>query len=88
MDGVGARMRERCHQLGISEAEAARRCGISARRFSFYINDMREPKFETLIAICRALATTPNALLGWNNPMEPAAASRQLAHRVRARAVW
>ena len=64
MQGVGARMRERCLQLGISEAEAARRSGISARRFSFYVNEQREPDFATLLSICRALDVTPNDLFG------------------------
>ncbi len=64
MDGVGARIRERCARLGISEAEAARRTGISPRRFSFYVNDQREPDFATLLAICEALGVTPNDIFG------------------------
>ncbi|NNG03425.1 MAG: helix-turn-helix domain-containing protein [Inquilinus sp.] len=61
---VGARMRDRVRQLGISEAEAARRCGISARRFSFYVNDQRQPDFDTVRAICEALRVSPNYLFG------------------------
>ena len=61
---VGSRMRERVRQLGISEAEAARRSGVSARRFSFYVNDQREPDFATMKAICQALQASPNYLFG------------------------
>ena len=83
MHGVGARIRERCRDLGISEAEAARRSGISARRFSFYVNDQREPNFATLLAMCKALDVTPNYLFGIDSAPEVRPPS--LGQRMQAR---
>lgn len=62
MDEVGGCIRAQIAELGISEA--TRRAGISPRRFSFYVNDQREPDFATLLAICEALGVTPNDLFG------------------------
>lgn len=83
MMSIGARMRARCRQLGISEAEAARRAGVSARRFSFYVNDQREPDFETLLSICRALDFTPNDLFGFEDL--PKVRAPSLGDRMRRR---
>lgn len=50
MDGIGARLCERCQEPGVSGVEVARRVWISPRCFSFYVNDRREPEFATLLA--------------------------------------
>jgi transcriptional regulator with XRE-family HTH domain len=59
-----SRLRQRAKELGISNAEAARRCGLSERRFGHYVRGIREPDLATLVRIARTLETTPDALLG------------------------
>jgi transcriptional regulator with XRE-family HTH domain len=63
MDGLGRRIRAAAQERGLTDAEAARRCGLSQSRFSKYILDMNEPGLRTLLQICNALGTTPDKLL-------------------------
>lgn len=58
------RLRERAKQLGISNAEAARRIGLEERRYAHYASGRREPDLGTLKAIAKTLGITPNWLLG------------------------
>ncbi len=51
-------------RLGISNAEAARRCGLDERRYGHYVSGRREPDLATLVRIATTLGTTPNWLLG------------------------
>jgi transcriptional regulator with XRE-family HTH domain len=60
----GERLRERAAELGISNAEVARRSGLTERRYSNYVAGIREPDLVTLVRIAGALQTTPNVLLG------------------------
>lgn len=64
MDIFIQRLRERAAQLGISNAEAARRSGLEERRYAHYVTGRREPDLETLVRIAQSLGTTPNWLLG------------------------
>lgn len=58
-------MRARIAEMKTSEAEIARRVDISARRFSYYANDEREPDYEMLLKICDVLSVSPDYLLGF-----------------------
>ncbi len=58
------RLRARIEALSLPHAEVARRTGLDPRRFGHYATGLREPDFQTLIRIAKALATTPDALLG------------------------
>lgn len=64
MELFAKRLRERAEELGIAHAEAARRSGLSERRYSHYVAGIREPDLATLVRISQALQTTPDALLG------------------------
>jgi len=64
MDIFAKRLSERAKQLGISNAEAARRVGLEERRYAHYASGRREPDLATLKSISEALGTTPNWLLG------------------------
>ncbi len=66
MDGLGERLKNRIRTLGLTDAEVARRAGLSETRFAHYVRDRREPDFGTLVRICRLLATTPNVLLAFD----------------------
>jgi transcriptional regulator with XRE-family HTH domain len=68
-------LRERAAELGISHAEAARRSGLSERRYSHYVSGIREPDLATLVRIATALQTTPNHLLGVGNKRQPSSRS-------------
>lgn len=57
-------LRLRVDELGISLAEAARRCDLSERRFANYASGSREPDLATLVRIADRLDTTPDELLG------------------------
>lgn len=64
MDIFAKRLKERADQLGISNAEAARRAGLEERRYGHYVTGRNEPDLATLKRIAKALGTTPNWLLG------------------------
>ena len=63
MDQFALRLRQRAKELGISHAEAARRSGLSERRYAHYVSGIREPDLATLVRIANALETTPDSLL-------------------------
>lgn len=64
MDGFGARLAARARELGLSNAEIARRAGLSERRFGNYVADYREPDLQTLATLARVLLITTDTLLG------------------------
>lgn len=59
----GSNLRRRAEELGISNAEVARRVGLSERRYANYVSGKREPDLATLVRIAEVLGTTPNSLL-------------------------
>lgn len=63
MEPFATNLRKRAEALGISNAEAARRAGLSERRYGNYVSGRREPDLATLVRIASVLATTPNDLL-------------------------
>jgi transcriptional regulator with XRE-family HTH domain len=80
MELFARRIRERARELGLSDAEVARRAGLSERRYSYYATGEREPSLPTLVRICGVLATTPNeVLLEAENPHPLSERERQVA---------
>lgn len=65
MEEYGERLRSRARELGLTDAEVARRLGLAQSRYANYVNGNREPDLATFARICRALATTPNEILGF-----------------------
>lgn len=57
-------LRKRINDLGLTQAEAARRCDLENRRFHHYVIGDREPDLRTLVRIATVLGTTPDELLG------------------------
>lgn len=76
MDGMGARMKARARELGLSDTKVAERAGLSQTRYATYTLDKFEPDLATLLRICRVLQVTPNSLLGWNNEVDTSSASK------------
>jgi transcriptional regulator with XRE-family HTH domain len=70
MELFAANLKKRAEELGISNAEVARRAGLSERRYGNYVSGRREPDLATLVRIASVLATTPNALLTSEAPAE------------------
>lgn len=65
---LATRISNTLKQLGITQAEGARRCHMSPQRFGNYASGKRTPDIETLILLSKALNTTPNELLGIDFP--------------------
>ncbi|MBZ9963747.1 helix-turn-helix domain-containing protein [Mesorhizobium sp. BR1-1-2] len=63
MELFATNLRKRAEQLGLSNAEVARRAGLSERRYGNYVSGRREPDLATLVRISSVLATSPNELL-------------------------
>jgi transcriptional regulator with XRE-family HTH domain len=68
MSTFARKLRERAEELQLPFAEVARRCGLTERRFGHYVSGAREPDLATLVKICSTLDTTPNTLLGVDQP--------------------
>lgn len=66
METFAKRLRQYVRVLGLSDSEAARRAGLSERRFHNYLAATREPDLATLVRICQSLGTTPDVLLGFD----------------------
>lgn len=64
METFAANVRRRAEALGLSQAEVARRTGLSERRFAHYASGKREPGLAILVRIASVLATTVDDLLG------------------------
>jgi transcriptional regulator with XRE-family HTH domain len=71
MEKFASNLRKRAEELGISNAEAARRSGLSERRYGNYVTGRREPDLATLVRIAKTLETTPNDLLGLGDESVP-----------------
>jgi transcriptional regulator with XRE-family HTH domain len=84
MQVLGQRLRLRAKELGFSNAEVARRAGLSERRYGFYVTGDREPDLSTLLRICKVLATTPNLLLGFSEDGKEGSHRAALFERLRA----
>ena len=65
MQGMGARLRARARELGLSDSEVARRLDLSQPRYANYVNDTNEPDLATFVRICRALGTSPDKVLAF-----------------------
>jgi len=78
-------VRRRSAALGITQAEVARRSGVSIRAFSHYLSERSEPNLATLARIAEVLACTPNDLLGIGETASSTDESEQLRQRIAAR---
>lgn len=76
MDAFCRNLKNRTEELGISNAEAARRSGLSERRYAHFVSGDREPDLATLVRIADALGVTPiNSLASKKSPQIPRATS-------------
>jgi transcriptional regulator with XRE-family HTH domain len=84
MEIFAENLRKRINDLGLTQAEAARRCDLENRRFHHYVVGDRQPDLATLVKIATVLGTTPDALLS-ANPATTAASDE--TSRLRAKLI-
>lgn len=65
MESFASNLRLRTTELGINQADVARRAGLSEKRYSNYVTGRREPDLATVVRIAKVLHTTPNQLLSF-----------------------
>lgn len=82
MLSFASRLRQRAEELGISNAEVARRVGLSERRYAHYVSGKREPDLATLVRIAEVLGTTPNWLLSVGEASETPSSRSLLMDRL------
>ncbi len=80
MEGFGDRLRARARELGLSDAEVARRAGLGQTRYAGYVTDRHEPDFATLRRICTVLGISASDLLG--TPVPTTERARELRARI------
>ncbi|WP_406648823.1 helix-turn-helix domain-containing protein [Rhizobium acaciae] len=66
METLSSNLKRRAEQLGITNAEVARRAGLSDRRYGNYITGRREPDLATLVRIASVFNVSIDELLGNN----------------------
>ncbi|NBC32198.1 MAG: helix-turn-helix domain-containing protein [Alphaproteobacteria bacterium] len=64
MDVFGERCEARREQLGLSQAEVARRAGLDPTQLNHYVRGRHDPPLHGIVRICRVLDLTPGQLLG------------------------
>jgi transcriptional regulator with XRE-family HTH domain len=64
MHSFAQELKRRVTELQLSQAEIARRSGVTSRAFNHYLIGRSEPKLATLLRIAAVLNCTPNDLLG------------------------
>ena len=68
MEQFGKNIRRRASELGLTDAETARRAGLTPRRYSFYVTGSREPDLRTLLRICDVLEMSADDALREGKP--------------------
>lgn len=64
METFAKNLRKLAEELGVSNAEIARRLGVSERRYAHYTRGDREPDLATLTRIAAVFRTSTDDLLG------------------------
>lgn len=64
MEPFATNLRRRAELLGITNAEVARRAGLTDRRYGNYVTGRREPDLSTLVRIATVLSISVDELIG------------------------
>ncbi|MBZ3692082.1 helix-turn-helix transcriptional regulator [Phyllobacterium calauticae] len=81
MESFASNLRLRTKELGIHQADVARRAGLSEKRYSNYVTGRREPDLATVVRIAKVLQTTPDRLLSFGDETDAEPIAQQ---RIRA----
>ncbi|HYH20697.1 MAG TPA: helix-turn-helix transcriptional regulator [Azospirillum sp.] len=76
MHVLPSRLKARARELRLTDADVARRAGLTERRYGHYVTGTRRPDYETLLRLCGVLGTSPNDLLGYEAKPEADEAAR------------
>lgn len=76
---VPGRLRKRRRALGLTQAALAERADVSVELVSRIERGLCLPSLATLVRFCDALSTTPNVILGYDEPPQEREADRLLA---------
>ncbi|CAN7211945.1 helix-turn-helix domain-containing protein [Pararhizobium sp. LjRoot238] len=68
MEVFATNLRRRAQELGLANAEVARRVGLSERRYAHYVSGRNEPDLAMLLKIADVLQSSPNELLSGDEP--------------------
>lgn len=68
MEVFARNLRWRAQELGLANAEVARRVGLSERRYAHYVSGRNEPDLAMLLKIADVLQSSPNELLSGDEP--------------------
>jgi len=68
MEVFARNLRRRAQELGLANAEVARRVGLSERRYAHYVSGRNEPDLAMLLKIADVLQSSPNELLSGDEP--------------------
>lgn len=60
---IGEKLKARAKEIDLSNAQVARRVGVSERAYYYYTNDTREPNLTTLKKIAEVLDISLDELL-------------------------
>lgn len=82
METFSSNLKKRAEQLGISNAEVARRVGLSERRYGNYISGTRQPDLATLVKISAVLMTSLDELLSDKPDKSAKSPKRSLQERI------
>jgi len=80
----GENLQKRARELGLSDAEVARRLGLGQSRYANYVSGTREPDFATFTKICQVLDITPDQLLEFTAWPEIGSEESSLVQRLQA----
>jgi transcriptional regulator with XRE-family HTH domain len=67
MDELSKNLIKRMEELDLKQVQVAQRVNIDPKRFNNYVKNLTEPDFALFVQIAKALNTSPNILLGFDN---------------------
>lgn len=76
MNDIGKRIRYRREQLGLTQQDLADRVNATQPQIGRYETGIFNPRLDKFVEIVRALHTTPNWLLGYEEVKEEARAGK------------
>lgn len=84
METFAKNLKRRAEELDLSNAEVARRVGLSERRYAHYVSGRNEPDLALLLKIASVLQSTPNDLLGLADGADPSNERETLLDRLQS----
>lgn len=84
MDVFVNRLRQRTKELGLTNADVARRLDLNDRTYGHYVTGRRQPNLQTLARIAKTLQTSTDFLLGLEPGGRVQSRKEKLAHQAQS----